>query len=468
MRHWISGLIATLLAASLLSIVTAQGAHGAPADDDIVAKLKTIPGLTILSQESVSGYQFFMLSFIQAIDHRHPSKGTFSQRLSLLHKSTDRPMVLQTTGYNVPEYAFKSEPTAIIDGNQISVEERFFTPSRPDPANWSDLNIWQAATDHHTIVQAFKRIYPQKWISTGASKGGMATVYHRRYYPNDVAGSVPYVAPNDVNNDADSAYDTFFKHVGTDASCRTALENVEKAALQRRGTLAPKYAQWAADNGYTFTRVMGTADRAWESEVISAEWAFWQYSLQSDCSEVPAPTASDEDILTFIDLTSGLVSGTDQGLEPYFPYYFQAATQLGWPTLDVPFLHGLLRYNVQPANAALPPELRRPYRGYLAMYDIDHWVRTDASKLLFVYGQNDPWGAEPFRLGRHPHDSYSYQVAGYNHGSDISLLPSAQQTAATATVQRWAGVSAPSVTVQTRTANYVPVTNDPLPIRVLI
>src|SRR5882757_5863320 len=254
MRRWISGLIATLLAASLLSIVTAQGAHGAPADDGIVAKLKTIPGLTILSQESVSGYQFFLLSFTQAIDHRHPSKGTFSQRLSLLHKSTDRPMVLHTTGYNVPEYAFKSEPTAIIDGNQISVEERFFTPSRPDPANWSDLNIWQAATDHHTIVQAFKRIYPQKWISTGASKGGMATVHHRRFYLNDVAGSVPYVAPNDVNNDADSAYDRFFKHVGTDASCRTALENVEKAALQRRGTLAPKYAQWAADNGYTFTR----------------------------------------------------------------------------------------------------------------------------------------------------------------------------------------------------------------------
>ncbi|HZE48981.1 MAG TPA: hypothetical protein VE074_05420, partial [Jatrophihabitantaceae bacterium] len=181
-----------------------------------------------------------------------------------------------------------------------------------------------------------------------------------------------------------------------------------------------------------------------------------------------APTASDEDILTFIDLTSGLISGTDQGLEPYFPYYFQAATQLGWPTLKVSFLHGLLRYNVQPANAALPPELRRTYLGYLPMYDIDSWVRTRSSQLLFVYGQNDPWGAERFDIGRHPHDSYVYQAAGYNHGSNISRLDPADAAAATATVLRWAGVSASSVTGQTRTANYLPVTNDPQPLRLLI
>jgi hypothetical protein len=468
MRRWLSGLISAVLAASVLSVVTAAHAN---ADDGIVAKLKTIPGLTIISQQPIAGYQFFMLNFTQAIDHKHPNKGTFQQRLSLLHKSTDRPMVLQTTGYNVPEYAFRSEPTEIVDGNQISVEERFFTPSRPAPANWSDLDIWQAATDHHTIVQAFKRIYTKNWISTGASKGGMATVYHRRFYPNDVSGSVPYVAPNDVINDEDSAYDRFFQHVGSDAACRSALESVEKAALQRRGALAPKYAQWAADNGYTFTRVMGTADRAWESEVLSSEWAFWQYSLQSDCSEVPAPTASDDDILNFIDLTSGLISGTDQGLEPYFPYYFQAATQLGWPNLRVPFLKGLLRYDVQPANAALPPELRRPYRGWLAMLDVDNWVRHDASRLLFVYGQNDPWGAEPFRLGSHPHDSYSYTAAGYNHGSDISHLTSAETATATATVLRWAGVAAPATAKAAAAVPAtpgIPTTNDPMPMRLVI
>ena len=36
----------------------------------------------------------------------------------------------------------------------------------------------------------------------------------------------------------------------------------------------------------------------------------------------------------------------------------------------------------------------------LTMADIDLWVRHSGRQLLFVYGGNDPWGAEPFHLGR--------------------------------------------------------------------
>src|SRR5687768_3188655 len=90
----------------------------------------------------------------------------------------------------VPGLTVLSEPTRLIDGNQISVEQRYFTPSRPSPTNWErQLTIWQAATDHHRIVRALKAIYAQQWVSTGASKGGMTSVYHRRFYPDDVAGT---------------------------------------------------------------------------------------------------------------------------------------------------------------------------------------------------------------------------------------------------------------------------------------
>ena len=161
-----------------------------------------------------------MLSYTQPVDHRRPSAGTFQQRFTLLHKATDRPMVLHTSGYNVSIRVFRSEPTVLVDGNQISVEQRFFTPSRPEPADWSKLNIWQAATDHHRLVTALKPIYAAKWISTGASKGGMTSIYHRRYYPSDVDGTVAYVAPSDVLNREDSAYDRFFATVGTRRAAR--------------------------------------------------------------------------------------------------------------------------------------------------------------------------------------------------------------------------------------------------------
>jgi hypothetical protein len=65
-------------------------------------------------------------------------------------------------------------------------------------------------------------------------------------------------------------------------------------------------------------------------------------------------------------------------------------------------------------------------------------VHRDASQLLFVYGQNDPWGAEAF----HPssHDSYSYIAPGFNHGSTIARLTPSDAATATATLKRWAGL----------------------------
>jgi hypothetical protein len=64
-----------------------------------------------------------------------------------------------TSGYNISELPNRSEPTQIVNGNQLSMEYRYFTPSRPQPANWSkELTIWQAAADEHRAVEALKSI----------------------------------------------------------------------------------------------------------------------------------------------------------------------------------------------------------------------------------------------------------------------------------------------------------------------
>jgi hypothetical protein len=430
--------------ALMLGLVGVVG-HASPAaaaEGDILDQLDAVPGLTVISEGSVPApYRFFILSLTQAVDHRHPSAGTFQQRFTLLHRSADRPMVLHTTGYNVPEFAFRSEPTVLVDGNQISVEQRFFTPSRPEPADWSDLNIWQAATDHHVIVQALKPVYAGKWISTGASKGGMTSVYHRRFYPKDVDGTVAYVAPQDVNNNEDSAYDKFFIKVGTDPACRKALDNVQIEALHRRAEMVAKYSAWAAENQRTFTTVHN-ADRAFEFMVNGTTWAFWQYHTQAECADVPATTASTDEILAWMDNIYGLDSNTDQGIESFTPYYFQAASQLGYPYPSQPHLKGLQHYRGQDVATSYIPASLHPRFEPLAMLDIDLWVKLLGKQLLFVYGSDDPWGAEPFRLGIGTKDSLSYVAQGANHGANISRLNPTEAATATAAVQRWAGVTA--------------------------
>jgi hypothetical protein len=438
-----------MAAALMLGLVGAVGVAGpaAAAETDIKDRLEALPGVTVLEEQPVvAPYRFFILSITQPVDHLNPRAGTFQQRFTLLHRGTDRPMVLHTTGYNVPEFAFRSEPTRLIDGNQISVEQRFFTPSRPDPANWEkQLTIWQAATDHHVIVQTLRRIYSKQWISTGASKGGMTSVYHRRFYPDDVNGTVAYVAPQDVINSEDSAYDRFFTKVGT-AQCRAALDGIQVEALKRRAEFDARYQAWATENQRTFT-IVGTVDRAFEFMVNGTTWAFWQYSDESECVNVPPVSASSDDIWAWLDAVYGLDSNTDQGIEGFIPYYFQASYQLGYPEISLPHLARLQKYRGQDrAQSYIPRDLVPRFQPF-TMLDIDAWVRFAGKRLLFVYGGNDPWGAEPFHLGPGTRDSQWYVAAGANHGANISLLKPDETATATAAVQRWAGVTAPAASL---------------------
>jgi hypothetical protein len=439
-----SSTLAATIAATVISLMPAVPAQAAAVD--ISDQLAAIPGMTVAEQnQPAPGYRFFLLSYRQPVDHTNPGGPTFEQRLQLLHRDVTRPMILHTTGYNMPTGPFRSEPTQLVDGNQISVEQRFFTPSRPNPADWRKLDIWQAATDHHRLTQALKTVYGAKWLATGASKGGMTSVYHRRFYPRDLDGVVAYVAPNDADNKNDRAYDDFFASVGSTPVCQDSLEAVQREALSRRTDMVNRYEALAQANGWTFTRVFGSADKAFEMTVLDLAWAFWQYGLESQCGAVPPVTASSDEIFGFINDVASFGFYADQGILPYSPYYYQAATQLGWPQPKFRHVNDLLHWpNLYVANSSLPAELRSRHDQW-PMLDVDRWVTRTASQMLFVYGSNDPWGAEPF----HPSskDSYTYTAPGANHGANIAQLTPADRAAARATVLRWAGVSA-TVTTQ--------------------
>ncbi|GAA0647255.1 S28 family serine protease [Streptomyces thermocarboxydovorans] len=412
---------------------------------DIKERLLAIPGMSLVEEKPYTGYRFFVLNYTQPVDHRRPSKGTFQQRITVLHKDVSRPTVFYTSGYNVSTTPRRSEPAQIVDGNQVSMEYRFFTPSRPEPADWSKLDIWQAASDQHRIFKALKQVYSKKWIATGGSKGGMTATYYERFYPRDMDGVVAYVAPNDVVNKEDSAYDRFFAKVGT-KECRDRLNGVQREALVRREALKKKYQAYAEDNGYTFNTI-GSLDRAYEAVVLDYVWGFWQYSTLDDCDSIPANAkkATDDEIWSSVDSISGFSFYTDQGLEPYTPYYYQAGTQLGAPTIHFPHIEKkYLRYGYMPPRYFVPRSIPMKFQPS-AMRDVDSWVRHNARHMLFVYGENDPWGAEPFRLGHGARDSYVLTAPGMNHGANVAGLVPKEKALATARILDWADVTPAAV-----------------------
>jgi PS-10 peptidase S37 len=410
---------------------------------DIKARIAALPGVTrVVERDAMRHYRFFTISFTQPVDHDNPAAGTFQQRLTLLHRSAARPMVMYTGGYNVAPYPFLSEPAQIVRGNQLNMEYRFFKPSRPANPDWDqELTIAQAAADEHHVIHVFKRIYAKHWLTTGGSKGGMTATYHRRFYPEDVSGTVAYVAPNDVVDD-DDVYNHFLDNVGTSA-CRDRLVGLQRRVLTDRSWFLDRVERVSARQGLTY-HITGDVDVAMEAATVDLYFAFWQYSLQADCRRLPHPeTATDQTIWRYLSSTSPLTGYSDQWLRPYVPYYFQAAYQLGAPEPYETHLADLLHHPGADVPQTFVPDAILPATfDSDAMPDIDNWVRTESTQMLFVYGGNDPWGAEPFACGAHRADRECarYFVSGGNHGSTISQLPPAQRRHATNLVLSWAGL----------------------------
>ncbi|MFI6488798.1 S28 family serine protease [Streptomyces sp. NPDC050564] len=410
-----------------------------PGRDEVVERLRSLPGLRVVEERpgAEPGYRFFVLGLRQPVDHRNRAAGTFEQRLTLLHASADRPTVLFTTGYEAALTPRRAEPTVLLGGNQIQVEHRFFGTSRPAELDYTHLTIRQAADDHHRVVSLFRGLYPAAWISTGGSKGGMASVYHRRFHPHDVDGTVAYSAPNNVDDREDSAYLRFLDTVGT-AACRDALRAAQRQILLRRADLAARYEAWAASTGTAFG-IIGSADKALEIAVLRAPLMFWQNGTAADCAAIPGPDATTDALYAWLDDTAALPVYADAVARDYIPYFYQLGTQLGYFDVPTDHLAGLLRYPdaIEP-RTFVPRDIPMRFDS-AAMPDIDRWVRRRGSRLLFINGAQDPAVAESFHPGSP--DSRVLWAPGTNHHATIAGLSSADRADAVATLTHWAGGS---------------------------
>ncbi|NMO16029.1 hypothetical protein HPC49_01650 [Pyxidicoccus fallax] len=420
----------------------AQPAAAQDAEPDILVALQSIPGLTVVREapSRFPGTRFFVLTFDQPADHRNPQGQRFQQRVTLLHRSTTAPMVLASTGYGIGTSAGQMEPTAILQSNQLLVEHRFFGPSIPEAANWEHLDLWQAAADHHRIVSAFKPLYGAKWVSTGASKGGMTSVYHRALYPNDVDATVAYVAPNS-HGPMDPRYVHFLATVG-DAACRERIRDFQRDALSRRDELVPQVSADAEAQGAPLD-FLG-ADKAFEFMVLELPFVFWQYSNPATCPSIPAPGAPAEEVLATLSDVVGYFGFSDPSIQYYAPYYFQAGTQLGSYRSDERHLRGLVRYPRQYAPAAMVPFPIEPYGfDFWSIPLIEAWVKARGERMLFVYGQLDPWSTNAFDV-RERNDAYRFYVQGGNHGASISRLPESVRAFAVERLTTWVGLQQPA------------------------
>jgi hypothetical protein len=420
---------------------------GPDAGGDILVQLQALPGVTVAEQPSShapAGYRYFVLRVTQPVDHTAPGGPTFEQEVSLLHVDRGAPMIAVTSGYEDFVLDRAAEPTRLLHANQISIEHRYFGASRPAPTDWSKLTIAQMAADEHAIVTLLKPIYGGAWVSSGGSKGGMTAVYHRRFYPEDVAGTVAYVAPESFAI-PDQRYAGFLDQIGTQA-CRDAIRAVATEMLaSRRPALLQRAQADATANGHTYTRI--AIGPALESAIQDFEWTFWQYHGVAGCVLVPATTASDDEIWNTLERISPVEFSDDATTAMYEAYFYQAYAQLGSPGAatvrgDTPpaYLAPFVQFSDADFAGTLPLGVPVPAFDPSAMRDIDDWLERSGSHLLLVYGEWDPWTGGKFALGGAV-DARAFVQAHGTHGASLVGLDTADRDAALARLAAWTGVT---------------------------
>lgn len=407
-----------------------------------------------LPRRAPRGARFFRIWFDLPVDHADPDGPRFRLRATLLHRDTNLPMVLATSGYAIRTWDFPSptEVTRVVGGNQLNLEHRFFKPSRPTEPDWDrQLTIQQSAADQHRVVSALQRIYQRRWISTGISKGGMTMTYHRRFYPGDVDATVAYVAPNDVVDDEDR-YAEFLAEVGgaDHADCRAALVGLQRRILEDRDWFRDRLVAWGEQHDLHW-EIVGSADHAVELTALELYFLFWQYQYAPDaCPTVPGAAATRNEVWSWVDSVIWWGWTTDESVRSYVPYYFQAATELGSPAPYEEPVADLLRYPGHDVPASFVPDGLKPLTfDATAMADVDQWVRTSASRMLFVYGEHDPWSAEPFSCGPDGRERQCYRrwVREGTHAAAVASLPDRARRATIARIRAWAGVSTRSAAI---------------------
>lgn len=421
--------------AALLLFVLLSASASSFAQTVLEQKINAISAIKEIRPLETSEFsEKYVTYFTQPLDHRHPEKGSFRQRVIVSHIGFDRPTVIVTEGYGAA-YALRSqyreELSKLLNANMIFVEYRYFLESTPEPKDWQYLTAENSADDLHAITTAFKNIYPGKWIATGISKGGQTTLLYRTFYPDDVDISVPYVAPLCYGVE-DGRHEPFLHKVSTPEN-RKIIEDFQLEALKQKATLLPRFEKYCTEKNYSFRAPI---EEIYDYSVLEYSFALWQWG--TPISSIPATTASDDEI--FSHLLAISEPGYFTADSPNASFFVQAARELGYYGYDVqPFKQYL---SIQSSEGylhrlMLPEELKdMPFDKALSK-KITKFLKKQDPKMIFIYGQNDPWTAAGVTWLKNKKNIHVFIQPNGSHLARISTLPEAEKAEVMELINEW-------------------------------
>lgn len=273
-----------------------------------------------------------------------------------------------------------------------------------------------------------------KWVSSGTSKGGETVIHNRRFYPNDVDGTIANVAPISISKN-DTRYSDFLNIVGGEkyAECRSNLKKIQQILLENR--------DYYISFSQSEFKLMGSKENAFNLTVNELIGVFWQYTNPEDkdygCNAVAEAVASRDDLKT-LNLIGGLNdinNYDDVKHSQMLPYYIHSSYELGYPEDESNHIQQFFtkKYDI---TSLIPPEINLPYSNATTI-DTLAWLEKDAQKILLVYGEFDAWTAGAVTKVKDNADNHRYVVKGGNHSAYFMDLPEIEKNEYISILSKW-------------------------------
>lgn len=371
----------------------------------------------------------------QPLNFKDTLDGFFLQRVIVADKGINNPVVVITEGYDAhnavkPEYI--NELCPILEANQVYIEHRYFGKSVPEPLNWDYLTVENAANDHHHIIQLFKKYYQSKWISTGISKGGQTAMSHRKFFPEDVDVTVAYVGPLNFAVE-DGRHERFIaKKAGTPKQ-RKAVLHFQMETLKRKTQLLPLLKEYSEEKKYTYKIPL---EEVFDFCVLEFSFSFWQWG--NSVEEIPAASASNQEIFDYLMKVASSDYFSEEGIEPTRPFFVQAARELGYYGYDTRKLKKYLSISTAKnylERIFLPENMHVKFNPQ-TMLELNQFLQETDAKMMFIYGGNDPWTASGVNVPAKDNLVKMIKEGG-SHRTRINNFPDDQKEKMISILKNW-------------------------------
>ncbi|HEX2734936.1 MAG TPA: hypothetical protein VHM70_25195, partial [Polyangiaceae bacterium] len=358
----------------------------------------------------------------QPYDHFHEGGPSFVQSVRVSFAATGEklhaPVMFVPGGYASLD---GSPALNLLDNpeiNVVSAAHRFYSEWPEDPEQWRFLTPEQSAADFHHVLEVLRPLLDGAWFSSGVSKDGSESLIHRRYYPDDVVGTIAFMSPLGFQEDPEKGV----------LSILASAAECPQRVVQERNQMLEGFADLLSGSSPNYCPSQSDPFFLYDS-ATQFHWSFFtnQDALQSSgackalTGDAAEPAELQESLLLAGELQQAIVdSGEAIGVAGQFDAWqyeieaywgdfttetadlrsFDARAAMSLPAAQTSSDDADASPSAQgDAGPSAAPWGNAPAYDSSVMSDLRKWIATKGENLVLFYGEYDPWSAWSIDLG---------------------------------------------------------------------